>query len=66
MVPLPLRMVALPVLARIPMRGDSGGVAPPASEPSSGGSQPNSDHVMQGQNVDPRSETLVHGPGEIL
>lgn len=66
MVPLPLRMVAVPVLARIPVRGDSGGVAPPASEPSRGRSQPNSDHVMQGQNVDSRSEPLVFASGEIL
>jgi hypothetical protein len=51
MVPLPLRMVAVPVLARIPMREDTGGVVPPSNGPSSGRSQPYADHVMQGQNM---------------
>ncbi|KAJ4763312.1 Ubiquitin-like superfamily protein [Rhynchospora pubera] len=60
MVPVPLRMVAVPVLARIPMRGDSGGVVPPANEPSSGRSQSNLDHVMRGQNGATGSEPLIY------
>ncbi|KAF3325874.1 large proline-rich protein BAG6 isoform X2 [Carex littledalei] len=63
MVPVPLRMIAVPVLARMPVRGDSGSVVPPASEPSSVGSQPNLDHFMQGPNVASGSEPLVYASG---